>query len=316
MKKFVILLIFSLSFLFNPSNVNADLINVQNVQYGATSGGNAMQNLSNNITNMARSINNASSEMMNFADMLWCNSLHGKAADWPISIPHTNISKTFRVVSIELWLSSFFLTIIGFMVLVATAFYMFDVAFNLSLSITLLPLAIALWPFGWTRSKLKDVVESIAYYTGVFIFLPLGIVIANAIIQDAAASAFGGDIETLRNAFRNDQSDLIQEHLAFYRLSFLKILLCYILALKIIPLLAGDFCSHFFGESLAGNPISERITQRLSRLTHNTIGSVGKYGKDAVKHQTGNAIKNLGDEKGNFIQRATYNMGKSMGKTK
>ena len=190
MKKFIILLFSSLLFLSSPMDAKAELINVKNIQYSELSGGSAMNKLSNNIEQMARSINKASSEMMNFSSMLYCNSLHGKAADWEFDI--AGWKKTFRVISLELWISSVILTIVGFMVMVAASFYMFDVAFNLSLSITLLPLAIALWPFGWTRSKLKDVVESIAYYTGVFIFLPLGIVIANKIIQDVAAGAFGG----------------------------------------------------------------------------------------------------------------------------
>jgi hypothetical protein len=280
MKKIVILLFFSLSFLLTPVEVNADLINVQSATFSEASGGTAMANLSKNITKMAKSINKASSQMMNFASMLYCNSLHGKAAEWALEINGREWF-TRKVISIELFLSSIILTIIGFLILVATAFYMFDVAFNLSLSIVLLPLVIALWPFGWTRSKLRDVVESIAYYTGVFIFLPLGIVIANAIVQDAVADAFGG-VEELKSAFQEDKADLIQESLAFYRLPFLKVLLCYILALKIIPLMAGEFCSRFFGDALAGSPISEKITQQLSKLNKKTLGRVGKYGKDAL----------------------------------
>ena len=314
MKKIIISLFFCLSFLLSSMEVKAEgLISVQEVQFGEASGGSAMQNLSSNIKDMAKSVNKASSEMMNFASMLYCSSLHGKAADWEFDIAGWQV--TYRIVSIELWLSAVFLTIVGFLILVATAFYMFDVAFNLSISITLLPLGIALWPFGWTRDKLKDVILSIAYYTGVFIFLPLGIVIANAIIQDVAASAFGS-AEALKDAFQNDKADLIQDSLAFYKLTFLKILLCYALALKIIPLLAGEFCSHFFGSAMAGNPISEKITQQLSKLNQKTLGRAGKYGKDVVKHQTGDAIKKLGNEKGNFIQRATYNLGKNIGKTK
>ena len=314
MKKIVILLFFSLSFLLTPVEVNADLINVQSATFSEVSGGTAMANLSKNITKMAKSINKASSQMMNFASMLYCNSLHGKAAEWALEINGREWF-TRKVISIELFLSSIILTIIGFLILVATAFYMFDVAFNLSLSIVLLPLAIALWPFGWTRSKLRDVVESIAYYTGVFIFLPLGIVIANAIVQDAVADAFGG-VEELKSAFQEDKADLIQESLAFYRLPFLKVLLCYILALKIIPLMAGEFCSRFFGDALAGSPISEKITQQLSKLNKKTLGRVGKYGKDAIKHQTGHAIQSMGKENGNFLQRTTFNLGKSIGKTK
>ncbi|MBE6463181.1 MAG: hypothetical protein E7005_05450 [Alphaproteobacteria bacterium] len=314
MKKIVILLFFSLSFLLTPVEVNADLINVQSETFSEVSGGTAMNNLSKNITKMAKSINKASSQMMNFASMLYCNSLHGKAAEWALEIDGKEWF-TRKVISIELFLSSIILTIIGFLILVATAFYMFDVAFNLSLSIVLLPLAIALWPFGWTRSKLRDVVESIAYYTGVFIFLPLGIVIANAIVLDAVADAFGG-AEELKSAFQEDKADLIQESLAFYRLPFLKVLLCYILALKIIPLMAGEFCSRFFGDALAGSPISEKITQQLSKLNQKTLGRVGKYGKDVIKHQTGHAIQSMGKEKGNFLQRTTFNLGKIIGKTK
>ena len=81
-------------------------------------------------------------------------------------------------------------------------------------------------------------------------------------------------------------------------------------------MMAGEFCQHFFGGSLAGNPMSERITQMLSKIKQKTLGRVGKYGKDVAKHQVGSALKELGNKDGNFLARTTYNLGKSIGKTK
>ena len=46
------------------------------------------------------------------------------------------------------------------------------------------------------------------------------------------------------------------------------------------------------------------------------VTRVGKYGKDVAKHQVGSALKELGNKDGNFLARTTYNLGKSIGKTK
>lgn len=149
----------------------------------------AMDNLVDGVTNMADKINKASKEMMKIGDMLICNSLHGEAADVKLEVAGISIAK-FKFISFDIFISGCVLYVLGFFIAVIASFYMFDVAFNLSLSIVLLPIALALWPFAWTRGKLKTVVESIAYYTGLFIFLPLGILIGAQLVVTIIEGAF------------------------------------------------------------------------------------------------------------------------------
>lgn len=314
MKKFIATLFICFTVLLVPTKVNADLIKVSEIDFSTQAGGEAMSSLSNKVTKLAQSVHKASSKMLKFANMLYCSSLHGKAAYVEISVPGTGWEAKWKLFAPFLFLSSLLLIMIGFFITVSVAFYLFDIAFNLSITIVLLPLGIALWPFGWTKAKLKNIVNNIVYYTGLFIFLPLGITIANKIIGNVVAGVFGGE-QALIDAFKNDQADLIEDKLSLFTLSFLKVLISYAVAFKVIPLMATEFCGHFFGGAMAGNPMSEKLTQLISKIHSKSTKRLGKYGKDVALHQTGNLVKKLGKENGNFVQRMVYGLGSSIGRT-
>ncbi len=312
MRYFSFIFILCLGILFTPVKANA-VIEITHIEYGALSGGSSMQKLSDTIYDLAKSINVASSQMQKFGDMLFCSSLHGKAADWTYEVLGITVFEK-RIIHLGLWFASVFLIAIGFMISMASAFYLFDIAFNLSVSICLLPIGIALYPFGWTKDKLKKVLDGIVYYVGVFIFLPLGILVANAIVKSVLADVFGG-ADVLEDAFANDRSDLIEDKLSLFTLSFLKVLLSYIVAFKVIPLFAVDFCQHFFGGNIVGNPMSQKLTEMIKERLNKSASKAKKRTADIMKHQGGKLVSNMGKEDGNFIQRAVYNTGKSMGKT-
>ena len=246
----------------------------------------AMDNLVDGVTNMADKINKASKEMMKIGDMLICNSLHGEAADVKLEVAGISIAK-FKFISFDIFISGCVLYVLGFFIAVIASFYMFDVAFNLSLSIVLLPIALALWPFAWTRGKLKTVVESIAYYTGLFIFLPLGILIGAQLV-----------VTIIEGAFTNSEGSPIDIMTVF-----------------------NEFCSHFFGGSLVGSPMSEKMTQAIAVANQKTIGKAAKFGKDVASHKIGKAIEKAGNKRdtehgGSFLGRAMARYGKQMAKTK
>ncbi len=268
----------------------------------------AMQNLIDGVEKMAEQINEATNQMMKIGDMLICNSIHGEAATYKIVIK-------IKLVAFDIFISGCILYVLGFFISVIASFYMFDVAFNLSLCIVLLPLALALWPFAWTRDKLRPVVEGIAYYTGLFIFLPLGILIGAEIVNTIIGISFGEGTD-LKTIFDKDQSDIIRDKLGIFSLTFLKVLLSYIVAMRIIPLMASEFCTHFFGESLAGAPLSQRMTQIVADINKRTIGKMGKYAKDVTKHQVGKKLQARGEKSDSFLGRALARYGEQMAKTK
>lgn len=304
MKKFLCLALSIFLFLAVASPANAATgFNVEDLT--------ALKTLNESVTKMALMINVASSQMMKFADMLICNAKHGAASYFTLSLAVVSI--TIHLIAIDIFISGVILYILGFFIMLMASYYMFDVAFNIAIALVILPLGLALWPFGWTRDKLKPVIDGIVYYTGVFIFLPLGILIGVRLVEYVANNALGMDYET---AFEQDQSDLIKDNLGVFTLGFLKILLCYIVAMRIIPLMAVEFCGHFFGEALVGNPINEKITQAMKMLKDKTVGRMGKYAGDVAKHQTGEALKGLGDKNGNVLEKSLHNYGKSLSKTK
>lgn len=277
----------------------------------------AMDNLIDGITEMTKTINDASKEMMKIGDMLICNSLHGEAATVKIGIKGFNV--TLYLVALDIFVSGCVLYVLGFFISIIASFYMFDIAFNLSLAIVLLPIVLALWPFAWTKGKLKIVVESIAYYTGLFIFLPLGILIGTelvvTIIQNAFVDSAGAPI-SIQQVFDEDKSDVIRDNLGVFTLTFLKVLVSYLVAMRVIPLMANEFCSHFFDGALVGSPMNEKMTQVVALVNQKTIGKVTKFGKDVAKHKIGKAIERKGNSKGGFMGDVMTRYGKQLAKTR
>lgn len=279
----------------------------------------ALNELNTYIEQVMKDVNKGASEMMKIADMLRCNAIHGKASYTTISIPKTSVGVRVHLVDPHFLFVSLILYVLGFFILMVASFYMFDVAFNVSVTLLILPLGLALWPFGWTRDKLKVMIESIAYYTGIFIFLPLGILIGVKIVTGVAEASFsgaGGDTINLYTAFKDDNTDALSQAFGFWSLGFLKILLCYIVALRVVPLMATEFCSHFFGSSLLGNPIHDKVAQFSQKLKQATIDRAAKHGMNIVRAQTGNMIKNAGNKNGNIIDRTLYQYGKEVAKPK
>lgn len=311
MKKIFHILPVILVLSFLPKDAHANLFsNIVNVIVGIFSQS-PLDDLSSNIVKLAKMINDSTSEMMKFGDMLICSSLYGSAADVDI----LGIV-SFKVFAPSIFLSGSILYVIGFLIMVMTSFYLFDAAFNLAVSIILLPLALALWPFGWTRDKLKMIISTIVYYVGLFIFLPLGVLMAKELAFTVVRDAFADTAEfSFIEAYNNDQSDLIKDKLGFWCLPFWKILLFYVLALRIIPLMAADFCKYFFDSAIGGSPIMQRLTQ-MSQSLMKQGKKAQKFGKDIAKHQLGSKIENYGKKHNNFIGAVLSRYGRNMARTR
>jgi len=277
----------------------------------------ALNKLHKNIDVMTRKIHVASSEMMKFGDMLLCNAVHGEASYYSLDLKLVKI--TAHLVCFDTFISGAVFYVMGFFVMVLASFYLFDIAFNLTIAIVLLPIGIALWPFAWTRDKLKKIIDSIVYYTGVFMFLPLGVVLAVKILEEVVNQRFRNSGFDFMDAYENDRSDLLRDHLGVFSFGFLAVLLCYLVALKLIPLMATEFCSHFFGGALAGehsNPLREKLEQFQKVVKDRTVGRFEKYGKDVAAHHVGRTIEASGNSHGNFIQRSIARYGKTLAKRK
>lgn len=306
-----ILLFIAALFLACETSYAKGAVTLSKPDFSQTPGGSNIGELITNITKMANEIHTSSSKMMKFGDMLICASLYGKAAEIDLIIIHP------KIIDLSLFFVGGIFYILGFIVMLVASFYMFDVAFNLLISIILLPLGLALWMFSWTKDKITTVMNNIAYYTGLFIFLPLGILIGKEIVYAVIEEALSPDIWTIYN---NDQSDIIEAKLGLVQIPFLKILLSYIIAIKVIPLMADDFCTHFFGKALVGNPMKENMSQIATMIKKHTVDKAAKFAKDVAKHQTGKAIQKAGEKMGGdnagLLSRSVASYGKEMAKTK
>ncbi len=306
MKKYITFIILLFIFCISAAVAFADDNPIRNIT--------ALSQLRKYILDMVKNVNESSSEMMKIANMLICNAIHGKSS----YVTLTDIglvSGKVHLVNPMFLLCGVILYVIGFLILMLASFYMFDIALNIAVTLLILPLGLALWPFGWTKDKLSIMIKSIVYYTGLFIFLPLGILIGVDIVKVAAENimAPGSD---LYKAFADDNAEELSKIFGLSSLGLLKILLCYIVALRIIPLMATEFCNHFFGGSLLGNSLHDKFSQFSEILKKQTVDRFGKYGKNVAKAQAGHMIQKAGNKNGNFLDRAIYNYGKKVAKTK
>lgn len=284
---YILLLLVGFSFVANNTLAAPDLSMFDNHPVG----GDAMKDLTLNIYDIAKKINDASSEMMKIGNMVLCSSLYGKAAEWKFNVVGDFGLSLGRIIAPDLFLSGLLLYIMGFFVMLMSSYYMFDVAFNLAISITLLPIALSLWLFGWTKDYLKKVIDSITFYTGLFIFLPLGILLAKEIVQAVVDGVIvqHTNIETL---FKEDNADAIKDVFGLFTMSVLKLIICYMLAFKIIPTMADEFCKHFFDKNLAGSPLGDKIKQIVDKTKNAIKKKVGGYAGDVLKTQIGKAMEN------------------------
>lgn len=301
MKKLFYILPIFLTIVFMPTHAHADgLLTLVLDAIAGIFSNSPFQQLSDNIIKLAALVNWSISNMMKFGDMLMCSGLHGASAN--ISLGPVSV----KFISFKIFFSGVVLYVVGFLVLLTSSFYLFDAAFNLSIAVILLPLVLALWPFGWTRDKLSGVIKSIVYYTGLFMFLPLGILIAKELIYTAVEKIFldsaGYD---LMEIYKNDQADLLEEHFSIFETGFITTVIFCIVALRIIPLFAADFCKYYFGSSLVGSPMLDRITEMGKHLMKQGK-KAGKFGMDIAKHQSGNKVKDWGRNMSGYRGRAGW----------
>lgn len=314
MRKFLKILPIVLLVSFIPAQAHASLFDAIGEFVSGLFTQSPMDELSANILNLAQLVNKSTSDMMRFGDMLMCTSLHGSMAVVKISVGPLSLSLG-HIISPCVWLSGAILYVVGFILLMMSSYYLFDAAFNLSISIVLLPLGLALWPFGWTRDKLKIIIDSIVYYVGVFIFLPLGILMAKEIAFAAVDEAFLSSGFDFMTAYEEDKGELIEDNLGIFCLPFLKVLLCFIVASRVIPLMAMDFCKYFFGSALVGTPVADRIKD-MAKSGAKQAKKAGKFGKDVAKHQAGNKISSIGGRMGGKTGAALAKFGQDMAKTR
>jgi len=311
MKKLIVCFILSLFIVSAPLNARAEVM--LNFNFASLT---AMSRLKTSVVEMAKKINVASSQMMKFGDMLVCNAEHGENSYHQLNILMLSVSVHWT--DPFTWTSGWILLILGFFIMMLAAFYIFDVAFNLAISLFLLPICLALWPFGWTKEKLKTNIEGITYYVGVFIFLPLGILIAVRIVRKVFEETLLKGLASrdyqisFEDAFDQDKSDLIRDHLGIDSLDFWKIFFCYIVALRVIPLMATEFCTHFFSSSAVGHPMTDKIQQGVNVLKKATLGRAGRYGANVLKSTSGKMIRKMGNENGDWLDRTLYRYGNNM----
>ena len=310
-KRYIYILFLLIGFNFVSSNASAAVPDLSMFDSQP-----ALKELTLNIYDIAEKIHIASSEMMKIGNMVLCNSLHGKAAEWKFSVLGMFDISLGRMIAPDLFLSGVLLYVMGFFVMLISSYYMFDVAFNLAISMALLPIALSLWLFGWTKDYLKKVIDSITFYTGLFIFLPLGILLAKEIVEAVINGVISSNTN-IEELFKEDNADKIKDVFGMFTMSIIKIILCYMLAFKIIPTMADEFCKHFFDKNLAGSPLKDKIKQLVDKTKNEIQKKLGKYAGDVAKHTAGKGVGHFANGTGdNFMSRSLQRYAQNLSNNK
>ncbi|MBP5216180.1 MAG: hypothetical protein J6039_06495, partial [Alphaproteobacteria bacterium] len=220
--------------------------------------------------------------------------------------------------SLSMWLAGLFMFLFGLMIWLAISFYILDCTVQLGMLSALVPLFIACWPFGMTKSYttkgLGMFMNSFFNYAMMGVVLLLGTIVINQ-------SVTGGenDIGDLIDALNNSDLDALKKMAALDGMQLLTLIACSIFALKLIGT-ANDIADSFAkgaGSSI-GNRIAGVAADAGTKLAKNAAktagGAAAKIGSGVMNATGATAAMQKGKafvQKGH--QKAWQGVGKAVG---
>ncbi len=202
----------------------------------------------NKLLNLNRAIDATVSTNLVVGHALTCHSLHAGM----IRLSAVNIP------DIWIWLCGAIIWFFGFMMTLAVSYYLLDVCFKMGFMVMVLPVVIALWPFNYTKDKLKVCFSILLKSAAVFAFLAITTSYALTIIQ----ASIGGIDELLKRIVDGD-AEYVADKFAPNGSQFLILVFAYLYAMKLIMGTINDFSEQFFPDKAIGNvsPIHKMTTQ-------------------------------------------------------
>ena len=257
------------------------------------------------LNNFYNTVHNISSNLIPISvlgDALMCHAVHG--ASWQTMVGTVRL---FGWANIPIWLCGAIIYCFGFMLVLSVTFYIVDVSFKLGFAIIVLPIAIALWPFAWTKDKLMVCISVFLKSAGILIFLSL----TTAYALNMLSEVLGG-LTPIMEALTENKTKEVAETFSLTSGTFLLIVVVLIYGMKMIGATIPDYVDKFFPDNMFGkgskaSPMHMLSTQGLDFVKQKAVAPAAKFAHDVVRTQSGRVVSGAGK----LIQGKYHNQIKS-----
>ena len=243
--------------------------------------------LSNSVLNKILALNQGIDRIVStnlvIGHGLTCHSVN--AGKWTISLGFFSV----HIVNLWIWLCGAVIWFLGFMMTLSIAYYLVDISFKIGIAIIIFPITIALWPFSFTKNRVKACISTIFMSAATFAFLALTASYATLLISSSLR-----DISTLEQKLKDGDSQWIADTFDITGPYFLIILFAFLYSLKLIESTIPSYVSLFFSGGIAAklSPMHMELTRATDVAKKSAVGT-GKYVKDVASHQGSKATKGL-----------------------
>lgn len=242
-----------------------------------------------NFSNTMHNISNNLIPVQVLGDALMCHAVHGDP--WEATVAGIHL---FSWPNIPIWLCGAIIYCFGFILALSVAFYIVDVSFKLGFSIIVLPLAIALWPFAWTKDKLMTCISVFLKSAGILIFLSL----TAAYVLNMFSTVLSG-LNSVMDALTENKTAEVAETFSLTSEHFILIVVVLIYGMKLIGSTISDYVDKFFPDKTFGggskaSPMHGLSTQAVDFAKQKAIAPATKFAHDVAKTQTGRLTSGAG----------------------
>lgn len=244
-----------------------------------------LQNFSNTVQNISGNL----ITIQVLGDSLMCHAVYG--APWSADVMGIHL---FDWANIPIWLCGAIIYCFGFMLVLSVTFYIVDVSFKLGFSIIVLPVAIGLWPFAWTKDKLMVCISVFLKSAGILIFLSL----TTAYALNMLAEALGG-LPPIMEALTENKTTEVAETFSLTSGQFLLVVVVLIYGMKMIGATIPDYVDKFFPDKTFGSgkkasPMHTLATQGVDFVKKKAVAPAAKFAHDVARTQAGRAVSGAG----------------------
>ncbi len=258
--------------------------------------------LLNNFSNSVQNISDNLISIQVLGDTLMCHAVYGDP--WEATVLGIHL---FDWANIPIWLCGAIVYCFGFMLVLSVTFYIVDVSFKLGFSIIVLPIAIALWPFSWTKDKLMVCISVFLKSAGILVFLSITTAYALNMLIEAL-----GALPPIMDALTHNKTTFVSETFSLTSGTFLLIVVVLIYGMKMIGSTIPDYVDKFFPDQMFGkgskaSPMHMLSTQGVDFVKQKAVAPVAAYTRDVVNNLGGHVVSGTGK----LIQGKYHNQIKS-----
>ncbi len=259
----------------------------------------------NSLLGAMRVITNTVSEIKVMGNMIMCYSEIEGGGAWHWSLTGWDNHYTINVF---MWLEGCIIWCMGFLLVMAVAYYFLDISFKIGFAVLAIPLVMGLWPFGLTKDKLFIAISIIAKSSAMFAFMALttfyGIELMNEALLTGGFSGEGGIYEsfdkivdrTLENGSdeMEEISKQLNDQLSLFSTSFILLAFATIYTYKLVQKTSSDLVNKFFpdkafGDSSPMHSGATMMTDFAKKVGMSVSGA--NLARDIVAKQSGELVK-------------------------